>query len=432
MSNIPLKFYLKTIVIFFITICFSIFLISCIEDTFPADINDLHLDLLDTATVDIEFTPYQIPPDIGSNHYLYVGSNSNFTVSRTVLKLGNLTALQDSTFEIIDSRIVLTLIDTVLEIQPSFILSYFAMDSTIEFSESGTNYDNDDWLDEIVFDGQFIADSLSLDTSGIYTVEFPIDTSVVMAWADTSADPQLLVLESPALNSEVLQFYSTENGSLEPALIVSYSDSVTVTVTIDSMEVDTLILDTLELVLEMSSDVSIVEPPLFSGDEFKSTLIYFSNGAGMKALMNYDFSWSDFVDLNSLNVPEEAVILKANLILHSDLTNSIWEEDGTFKMKIAALEDTIVNEGDYLWPAFIPEDSLGTGVFKVSMLDSVTMKMNHKIDRLVEPIFLGVEDNLGFKLETSSTPSIFNIIAFYTSENSDSLHPRLEIYYGVP
>ena len=428
MSNIPLKFYLKTIVIFFITICFSIFLISCIEDTFPADINDLHLDLLDTATVDIEFTPYQIPPDIGSNHYLYVGSNSNFTVSRTVLKLGNLTALQDSTFEIIDSRIVLTLIDTVLEIQPSFILSYFAMDSTIEFSESGTNYDNDDWLDEIVFDGQFIADSLSLDTSGIYTVEFPIDTSVVMAWADTSADPQLLVLESPALNSEVLQFYSTENGSLEPALIVSYSDSVTVTVTIDSMEVDTLILDTLELVLEMSSDVSIVEPPLFSGGGFDSTLIYFSNGAGMKALMNYDFTWSDFVDLDSLNVPEEAVILKAKLVLYSDSTNSNWEEDGTFNMKIATL--------DHSWDlddfAFISEDSLDTGVFKVSMLDLVTMKMNHKIDRLVEPIFLGVEDNLGFKLETSSTPSIFNIIAFYTSENSDSLHPRLEIYYGVP
>ena len=397
---------------------------SCIEDSFPTDISDLHLDLLDTVTVDIELSPYQTPPEIGSNRYLYVGSNEDFTISRTVLKVGSLTALQDSTFEIIDSRIELTFIDTVLEVQPSFILSYFAMDSTIEFSESGTNYDNDDWLDEIVFDGQFIADSLSLDTSGIYTVEFPIDTSVVMAWADTSADPQLLVLESPALNSEVLQFYSTENGSLEPALIVSYSDSVTVTVTIDSMEVDTLILDTLELVLEMSSDVSIVEPPLFSGGGFDPTLIYFSNGAGMKALMN--------VDLDTLNVPEEAVILKANLILHSDLTNSIWEEDGTFKMKIAALEDTIVNEGDYLWPAFIPEDSLGTGVFKVSMLDSVTMKMNHKIDRLVEPIFLGVEDNLGFKLETSSTPSIFNIIAFYTSENSDSLHPRLEIYYGVP
>ena len=407
---------------------------SCIENSFPTDISDLHLDLLDTVTVDIELSPYQTPPEIGSNRYLYVGSNGDFTISRTVLKVGSLTALQDSTFEIIDSRIELTLVDTVLDIQPSFVLSYFAMDSTIEFSESGTNYDNDDWLDEIEFEGQFTSDSLSLDTSGIYSVEFSVDTSIAMAWADTSADPQLLVLEleSPALNSEVLQFYSTENGSLEPALIVSYSDSVTVTVTIDSMEVDTLILDTLELVLEMSSDVSIVEPPLFSGGGFDSKLIYFSNGAGMKALMNYDFSWSDFVDLNSLNVPEEAVILKANLILHSDLTNSIWEEDGTFKMKIAALEDTIVNEGDYLWPAFIPEDSLGTGVFKVSMLDSVTMKMNHKIDRLVEPIFLGVEDNLGFKLETSSTPSIFNIIAFYTSENPDSLHPRLEIYYGVP
>ena len=423
MSNIPLKFYLKTIVIFFITICFSIFLISCIEDTFPADINDLHLDLLDTATVDIDFTPYQIPPDIGSNHYLYVGSNSYFTVSRTVLKLGNLTALQDSTFEIIDSRIVLTLIDTVLEIQPSFILSYFAMDSTIEFSESGTNYDNDDWLDEIVFDGQFIADSLSLDTSGIYTVEFPIDTSVVMAWADTSADPQLLVLESPALNSEVLQFYSTENGSLEPALIVTYSDSVTVTVTIDSMEVDTLILDTLELVLEMSSDVSIVEPPLFSGGGFDSTLIYFSNGAGMKALMN--------IDLESLDVPKEAVILKANLILHSDLTNSIWEEDGTFNMKIATLDEGW-HEDDFIWPAFISEDSLDTGTLKVSSLDS-TDKLVHRMDRLIETIFLGVEDNHGFKLETSSAPSIFNIVAFHTSDNPDSaLHPRLEIYYGVP
>jgi hypothetical protein len=277
---------------------------SCIENSFPTDISDLHLDLLDTVTVDIELSPYQTPPEIGSNRYLYVGSNGDFTISRTVLKVGSLTALQDSTFEIIDSRIELTLVDTVLDIQPSFVLSYFAMDSTIEFSESGTNYDNDDWLDEIEFEGQFTSDSLSLDTSGIYSVEFSVDTSIAMAWADTSADPQLLVLEAPALNSEVLQFYSTENGSLEPALIVSYSDSVTVTVTIDSMEVDTLILDTLELVLEMSSDVSIVEPPLFSGGGFDSTLIYFSNGAGMKALMN--------VDLDSLNVPEEAVILKAN------------------------------------------------------------------------------------------------------------------------
>jgi len=405
---------------------------SCIENSFPTDISDLHLDLLDTVTVDIELSPYQTPPEIGSNRYLYVGSNGDFTISRTVLKVGSLTALQDSTFEIIDSRIELTLVDTVLDIQPSFVLSYFAMDSTIEFSESGTNYDNDDWLDEIEFEGQFTSDSLSLDTSGIYSVEFSVDTSIAMAWADTSADPQLLVLEAPALNSEVLQFYSTENGSLEPALIVSYSDSVTVTVTIDSMEVDTLILDTLELVLEMSSDVSIVEPPLFSGGGFDSTLIYFSNGAGMKALMNYDFTWSDFVDLDSLNVPEEAVILKAKLVLYSDSTNSNWEEDGTFNMKIATLEDSIVNEDDFIWPAFISEDSLGTGILKVSSLDSTDMLV-HRIDRLIETIFLGVEDNLGFKLETSSAPSIFNIVAFHTSDNPDSaLHPRLEIYYGVP
>ncbi len=397
---------------------------SCIENSFPTDISDLHLDLLDTVTVDIELSPYQTPPEIGSNRYLYVGSNGDFTISRTVLKVGSLTALQDSTFEIIDSRIELTLVDTVLDIQPSFVLSYFAMDSTIEFSESGTNYDNDDWLDEIEFEGQFTSDSLSLDTSGIYSVEFSVDTSIAMAWADTSADPQLLVLEAPALNSEVLQFYSTENGSLEPALIVSYSDSVTVTVTIDSMEVDTLILDTLELVLEMSSDVSIVEPPLFSGGGFDSTLIYFSNGAGMKALMN--------VDLDSLNVPEEAVILKTKLVLYSDSTNSNWEEDGTFNMKIATLEDSIVNEDDFIWPAFISEDSLDTGTLKVSSLDSTDMLV-HRIDRLIETIFLGVEDNLGFKLETSSAPSIFNIVAFHTSDNPDSaLHPRLEIYYGVP
>ena len=398
---------------------------SCIEDSFPTDISDLHLDLLDTATVNIEFSPYQTPPQIGSNRYLYVGSNEVFIISRTVLKLGSLTALQDSTFEIIDSRIELTLVDSVLEIQPSFVLSYFAMDSTIEFSESVINFDNDDWLDEIVFDGQLTSDSLfSQDTSGIYSVEFSVDTSIVMAWADTSADPQLLILESPDLNSEVLRFYSTESSSLEPALIVSYSDSVTVTVTIDSIEVDTLILDTLELVLEMSADVSIVEPPLFSGGGFDSTLIYFSNGAGMKALMN--------VDLESLDVPEEAVILKSNLILYSDSTQSNWEEDGTFNMKIAVLEDSIVSEVDYLWPAFISEDSLGTGILKVSSLDS-TNKLIHRIDRLVETIFLGVDDNLGFKLETSSAPSIFNIVAFYTSDDPDSsLHPRLEIYYGVP
>ena len=397
---------------------------SCIEDSFPTDINDLHLDLLDTATVNIEFSPYQTPPQIGSNRYLYVGSNEVFTISRTVLKLGSLTALQDSTFEIIDSRIELTLVDSVLEIQPSFVLSYFAMDSTIEFSESVINFDNDDWLVEIVFDGQLTSDSLSQDTSGIYSVEFSVDTSIVMAWADTSADPQLLILESPDLNSEVLRFYSTESSSLEPALIVSYSDSVTVTVIIDSIEVDTLILDTLELVLEMSADVSIVEPPLFSDGGFDSTLIYFSNGAGMKALMN--------VDLESLDVPEEAVILKTNLILYSDSTQSNWEEDGTFNMKIAVLEDSIVSEVDYLWPAFISEDSLGTGILKVSSLDS-TNKLIHRIDRLVETIFLGVDDNLGFKLETSSAPSIFNIVAFYTSDDPDSsLHPRLEIYYGVP
>jgi hypothetical protein len=72
------------------------------------------------------------------------------------------------------------------------------------------------------------------------------------------------------------------------------------------------------------------------------------------------------------------------------------------------------------------------GLLKVSSLDS-TDKLVHRMDRLIETIFLGVEDNLGFKLETSSAPSIFNIVAFHTSDNSDSaLHPRLEIYYGVP
>ncbi len=418
-----MKLYLKPIITLFTLFVTIVFLISCIEDSFPTDIDDLHLTLRDTATVDIEFIPYQTPPEIGSNRYLYMGSNGDFTISHTLIKLGSLIALQDSAFKIVDSRIEFTLVDTVLETEPTFDLYYFAMDSTIdstiEFSESGTNFTNDDWLSEITFEGP-LTSSISQDTSGIYTVKFSVDTSIVMAWADTAAEEQLLVLEAPDLNSEVIQFYSTENSSHEPALIVSYEDSVTVT--IDS--VDTLVLDTLELVIEMSADVSIVEPPLFSDGTFDSTLIYFSNGAGMKALMN--------VDLDSLNVPREAVILRAKLILHSDSTNSHWEEDGTFKMKIAALEDTVFNGGDYVWPAFITEDSLGTGILKVSSLDS-SFQITHRIDRLVEPIFLEAEENLGFKLETSSTPSIFNIVVFHTSNSLDStLHPRLEIFYGVP
>jgi len=418
-----LKFHQKSIVTFFTLAPVVTLLISCVEDSFPTDIDDLHLTLRDTATVDIELIPYQIPPEIGSNRYLYTGSNGDFTISRTLIKLGSLIALQDSAFKIVDSRIEFTLVDTVLETEPTFNLYYFAMDSTIdstnEFSESGTNFTNDDWLDEITFEGP-LSSSISQDTSGIYTVEFPVDTSVVMAWADTAAEEQLLVLEAPDLNSEVIQFYSTENSTSEPALIVSYEDSVTVT--IDS--VDSLVLDTLDLVLEMSADVSIVEPPQFRDGTFDSTLIYFSNGAGMKALMNVD-------DLDSLNVPEEAVILRAKLILHSDSTNSHWEEDGTFKMKIAALEDTVFNGGDYIWPAFITEDSLGTGILKVSSLDS-SFQITHRIDRLVEPIFLGASENLGFKLETSSTPSIFNIVAFHTSKSDSTLQPRLEVYYGVP
>lgn len=415
-----MKLYRELILTFFSIFFLVIFLMSCIEDSFPTDIDSIPLDLRDTVTVDIEFKPYQTPPQLGSDNYHYFGNLNGFSIDTTLLKLGDLTALQDSTLEIIDSRIEFTFVDSTVDMGLSFYLSYFSMDSStnMEFSESTTNFDNDDWLNEISLDST-LTSTITLDTSGVYKLEFPVDTTVVLAWADTAADPQLLLLEVLDLNDEIVKLYATENNSLEPALIVSYEDSVTVT--IDS--VDSLVLDTLDLVLEMSADVSIVKPPLFTGGSFDSTLIYFSNGAGMKSLMN--------VNLDSLNVPEEAVILRAKLILQIDSTNSHWEEDGTFKMKIAALEDTVFNGGDYIWPAFITEDSLGTGILKVSSLDS-SFQITHRIDRLVEPIFLGASENLGFKLETSSTPSIFNIVAFHTSKSDSTLQPRLEVYYGVP
>lgn len=415
-----MKFYRESRVASLLFMGITLFVNSCIEDSFSTNIDDLPLELKDSSTVDIELIPYQSPPDIGSHRYLYLGNKNGFKIDRTLLKLGSLTALRDSSFHIVDSKIKLTLVDSVLEYQPSFLISYVAMDSTMEFSESGTNFSNDDWLDDIVFDEQ-LTSSLTQDTSGTYAIEFSVDTSVVLVWADTSETSRLLMLETQGLSGELIQFYATENGSFAPALIVSYSDSVTVTV--DS--IDTLILDTLELVLEMSADVSIVEPPLFTEGAFDSTLLYFSNGAGMKALMN--------VDLSALNVPEEAVILRANLVLHNDSLNSQWITDGIFKMKIATLIDSITNVEDYDWPAFISEDSLGTGTLKVSMLDSASLQITHRIDRLVEPIFLGTQENLGFKLETSATPSIFNFVTFYTSLYPDpSLHPRLEIYYGIP
>lgn len=353
----------------------------------------------DSSTSRMRYLTYQVPPAVGSQTRLYVGETDGFDIPFTLLALSGLPLVGDSV-KILDSAFIQLTVDTSRYGAPlrdsQFTLGYMVLDSN--YSEAGTNHMNVEWLPE---DFPVLTSVLKVDTaSGLPAVRFPVDTSWIYAWKDTSI---LFVLERvPPEESFVTAFFSTEAQSHGPFLKVFSHDT--------SGSADTTIA--------FASDVSLIVPPPLESSSFDSLKIYAGDGAGLRSLI--------LPEIEAMAIPAEAVVVRASLILNIDTVATVLSPNSGYELQISLLTDSVaswqwgeVHESDPYPDIFITRASVAGG--------KVTFDMRAPLQSIVS----GLRGNFGFKVAASSSSFVFDYAAFHAVPG-DSASPVLEVLYEAP
>ncbi|MFQ6616718.1 MAG: hypothetical protein ACE5HZ_08170 [Fidelibacterota bacterium] len=377
---------------------------SCTEDTFLTNLEDIPVSPYDTSTTQMRTLTYQVPPSAGSHSRLYVGHQGGFEMPFSLLTLGEVPALSDSV-RTLDSAYVQLTVDTSRFGSPPegsvFALEYVELDSN--FSESGTNHSNVDWLPEAI---EVFSSILTQDTAaGLPVIRFPVDTSWVNAWADTANPRPLLILKDVSISlwpTGVTAFHSSEAETHRPFLKIFSHDS--------SGSSDTTV--------SVTSDLTIIVPPSLESGSFDSLRVYAGGGAGLRSLIR--------PDLDSLRIPSEAVIIRANIILTLDTAASALSSGDDFQLDLLALSDSV---DAWQWGQIHESDPYPGGL--VSRGTVVDAKVALNVKNSLQFIVSGGGDNFGFKLVGSGSNFVFDYASFHTAPN-DSLSPRLEVLYEAP
>jgi len=404
-------------------VAISLIVISaCREDVFLTDLKDTQGIIRDTSTTELLFKTYQVPPLLGKHTRLFLGKKDNYTVPFSLLRVKRFPFLSKPLI-FIDSAYIQITIDTsdsdIIVQTLSLDLGYFDIDSS--YSETTTNYTNIDWIPEPE-SYPLLSSTIMEDTeTGMQHVTFSLDTSLIKSWADSLNPEPLFMLRWPEETEPTfITFYSRESESYSPFLKVFYhTESDTVG---DSTLVEE---DTIDVI----SDVSLLIPPNINGESFDSTRSYAGSGAGFRTLL--------LANIDNLDIPITAVILRANLILPVDLSRSNLTSATGMKLRLYSLEGMVEN---WEWGEVLDEDNYnyltvpGTWTSETSIQDSTLLL--HPKD-IIQFLVIGktIDDeqmeNFGFKLLVESSTSIFDYVAFHTAPDGD-FSPRLEVLYEVP
>ncbi|MBC8174572.1 MAG: DNRLRE domain-containing protein [Candidatus Marinimicrobia bacterium] len=383
---------------------------SCTEDPYNLNLDDTRLNpSCDSITIK-QFTSYQVPPSVGSFSTLFLGNRDGFKVPYTLLRFGDLTSFNDSSYKIDSAYFQITVDSSKSDENASddqLSLYYMQLDSN--YSESSTNYKNDNW---VIRDNFLISSTAVQDTIDTLTIlqclRFDIDTTIINSLIDTSSAEYLFILQAED-TSKIHAYYSSESSSYFPLLTVHYTYT-------DTTQFDT------SASFGLRSDVSIIEPPSISY-AFDSSYAYLGYGAGLRTLIKSD--------IDNVEIPKEAVIVEANLIMTVSYEESDLSDSSQFKVLAYSLADSVEN---WWWGDTLLEDIYYEDIDLYSSSETIQDSiLTLNVKNIVQSWTVGASENFGFGLLIVDSHSIFDYAAFYTYSEADTVKwPYLEVLYEAP
>ena len=311
-------------------------LLCCESDTFITNLENTSLKTQEATSTNFKFKSYQIPPSVGGLQFIYLGNKEGYEASRTLVEFESHEILRWANFQVDSGHFQFTL-DTNYtmdnDIESSFTLGYFRRDSN--YAESISNYSNVGWIN----DGYpKLSSSVITDSSGLKHLFFMADSTIVQNLADTTDGSWLYILESTQINNNMLRFYSSNSPVNKPLFRAFMHQDTSSSDTSNSLD-STRIFEAL-------SDVTLFVPPALSSDSFDSSFSYIGVASGLATIVK--------PDLFVLDIPKEASIARAKLILQVDRQSSYHSNLDSLLFQAYAMEDTIL---DWSWGEILKEDS---------------------------------------------------------------------------
>ena len=378
---------------------------QCSDDTLYSDLGHGSLDIDTLSISNIDILNYSIAPNIGANERLYLGSKNGIEVPLSLIQISNspFWNFQYDSTKIIDSlRFSLYSNDSLINLEETPNL-FFKSDS--QFDENTSNYMEfsefslAEWFDLGQPDLRINSDTSN---NFIYT-ELVWDIDTLLTSLTDTLDSNLV--RSFAINNVsidgLMEFYSEEatTGDKDPKVTMFFRQT--------NITEDSVISDTLSVIIYSAGDLSILKPSELSADSNSITL---SNGMGMRSFLN--------IQIEDNFLPAGSVIRSADLILNYDttLTNS------AYNVIIDPIDvDTLFEEGTYTYVQD-PYEAIGFP-YRVNE-DAENGLCVLSIKEVLQNISLGNIENLGFKLIANEKNDPFESIRF--EKNQDM---RLQILY---
>ena len=394
-------------------------LLCCESDTFITNLENTSLKTQEATSTNFKFKSYQIPPSVGGLQFIYLGNKEGYEASRTLVEFESHEILRWANFQVDSGHFQFTL-DTNYtmdnDIESSFTLGYFRRDSN--YAESISNYSNVGWIN----DGYpKLSSSVITDSSGLKHLFFMADSTIVQNLADTTDGSWLYILESTQINNNMLRFYSSNSPVNKPLFRAFMHQDTSSSDTSNSLD-STRIFEAL-------SDVTLFVPPSLSSDSFDSSFSYIGVASGLATIVK--------PDLFILDIPKEASIARAKLILQVDRQSSYHSNLDSLLFQAYAMEDTIL---DWSWGEILKEDSYShhTGTIARSLSSSpIESILKLDVTEILQSIISEREADekivadLGLKLKIVSSKTIFDYIAI-KQDSSGLGQPKLEVLFEIP
>ena len=409
---------LKDLNLYFSVLIFLLW--NCSDNRIIVDLSNSEISV-DTLSIDsISAYNYSIPPKIGSNEKLYLGTRSGLSIPYSLIKIDSIGQFSSSTGikweAFLDSSITLERIDSIFF--KLYSKDSFLVDSTLPnlyystyftFSEDSSTYldinfdfNSNEWISLGVPNIKVSNDSSGnyLNTELIWNIN---DFSSILIF--DSNDSLIRKYRTFAIsfinNDHFIELMSRESstGSTDPKIKIYYRQNII-------LEEDSTFSDTsLSATFYAKEDLSIINPENFVLD---TSSIILNSGAGIQSIINIPFSIS--------TLPNKSIIRNAILKLPID---SVMTDSGEQIIFSPLSKQLNINDND-------PYLGLGSP-YKISSKTDGGSILKFSLKAFFQDINYGKQINMGFKINSSISNNPFSSI--YFNFNDIKNKPKIEITY---